>query len=137
MTIFDGRQIMITGGVGDIGLEVAKHFIAKGASVVLADINAVRGLEKAEELGSQASFVQLDVTGEISWQNAMQKVTAHKPLYGLINAAGIFKPGIPFTDLALDIWRQHFNVNLDGTFMGCRFAMRAMAGLPRSGPSSA
>lgn len=126
MTMFDGRQIMITGGVGDIGLEVAKHFIAKGASVVLADINTVRGLEKAEELGPQASFVQLDVTGENSWQYAMEKVTARKSLYGLINTAGIFKPGIPFTDLSLDIWRQHFNVNLDGAFLGCKYGIEAM-----------
>lgn len=126
MTIFDGRQILITGAAGDIGKEIARQFVAKGAKVVLADLDAARGATVAEELGGQARFVSLDVTSEDGWKAAIADVLATGPLYGLVNTAGIFKPGIPFADLSLDVWRQHFAVNLDGTFLGCKFGTEAM-----------
>jgi NAD(P)-dependent dehydrogenase (short-subunit alcohol dehydrogenase family) len=44
-----------------------------------------------------------------------------------VNIAGVFTPGIPFEDMTLAQWRHHMDVNLDGSFMGCRLAMRAMA----------
>jgi NAD(P)-dependent dehydrogenase (short-subunit alcohol dehydrogenase family) len=79
-------------------------------------------------LGEGARFVTLDVTSEESWEKVVDGVVAENgSLYGLVNIAGVFTPGIPFTDMTLAQWRYHMDANLDGTFMGCRFAMRAMA----------
>lgn len=126
MASFDGRQVLITGGAGDIGSEVARAFFERGANVIIADLDADKGQAAVEKLGTDARFVRLDVTSEESWESAMADVLATGALYGLVNAAGIFKPGIPFAEMSLDIWRQHFNVNLDGTFLGCRFGIEAM-----------
>jgi NAD(P)-dependent dehydrogenase (short-subunit alcohol dehydrogenase family) len=124
---FSGKSVMITGGIGGIGMDVARHFLARGAAVVLADINAERGHAAADSLGPGASFVALDVTQEQAWRDAMANVLGrHGSLYALVNAAGIFRPAIAFTELSLETWREHFNVNLDGTFLGCKYALLAM-----------
>ena len=69
----------------------------------------------------------LDVTSEENWMQVIDAITSrHGALNGLVNVAGVFKPGIPFEDMTLSQWRYHMDVNLDGSFMGCRLAMRAM-----------
>jgi NAD(P)-dependent dehydrogenase (short-subunit alcohol dehydrogenase family) len=124
---FEGKTIAITGGIGGIGIEVGRHFLAQGAKVILADIAADHGHAAAESLGSGASFIALDVTQEQAWQDAMAKILSQAgSLYALVNAAGIFKPAVPFTEMSLETWRAHFNVNLDGTFLGCKYGILAM-----------
>jgi NAD(P)-dependent dehydrogenase (short-subunit alcohol dehydrogenase family) len=57
----------------------------------------------------------------------MEKIASNGGALGaVINAAGVFKPGIPFTEMSLDMWRFHFNVNLDGAFLGCKYGILAM-----------
>jgi NAD(P)-dependent dehydrogenase (short-subunit alcohol dehydrogenase family) len=120
-----GKTVLITGGTGGIGMDVARHFLEAGAKIVLADLNREKGEAVAESLGADASFIVLDVTREESWQDAMATL-AGRELHALINAAGVFKPGIPFTEMSLDMWRFHFNVNLDGAFLGCKYGILAM-----------
>jgi NAD(P)-dependent dehydrogenase (short-subunit alcohol dehydrogenase family) len=124
---FAGKTIMITGGAGGIGLGMARHFAERGARIVLADLDPARGAAAAEGVGAAASFVALDVTREEAWQAAIASVLAtHGSIDALVNAAGIFRPGIPFTEMSLATWRDHMNVNLDGTFLGCKFGILAM-----------
>jgi len=124
---FEGKTIVITGGIGGIGIEVGRHLLTLGAKVILADKESDRGQAAVDELGQGASYITLDVTREQAWKDAMSDILAsHGSLYGLINAAGIFKPGVPFTDMSLEIWRDHFNVNLDGAFLGCKYGILAM-----------
>lgn len=124
---FTGKSVMITGGAGGIGQVVAERFVEEGATVLIAERSIEAGTALAARLGGNAAYIELDVTSEESWAQAMAEVrTNHPPLYGLVNTAGIFKPGIPFTELSLDVWRQHFAVNLDGAFLGCRHGIEAM-----------
>ncbi len=124
---FDDQTILVTGALGGIGAEVVRALLDKGARVVLSD-HSDPGKEVQAEFGNRASFSALDVTSEDAWQQVMGEiVTRHGALHGLVNIAGVFTPGIPFEDMTLAQWRRHMAVNLDGTFMGCRVAMRAMA----------
>ena len=119
---FDGKTILITGGSGGIGGEVTRHLMAQGATVVVSD----RTDKPASIAGAQ--FVKLDVTSEDEWIAVIDRVVAeHGSLGGLVNIAGVFTPGIPFEEMTLAQWRYHMDVNLDGSFMGCRLATRAMA----------
>lgn len=118
---FDGKTILITGGSGGIGGEVARHLLAQGAKVILSD--------RVEAPGDVAGalFVKLDVTKEDEWIAVIDGIVAeHGALGGLVNIAGVFTPGIPFEEMTLAQWRYHMDVNLDGSFMGCRLATRAM-----------
>jgi NAD(P)-dependent dehydrogenase (short-subunit alcohol dehydrogenase family) len=119
---FDKHIILITGGRGGIGGEVARHLLDKGATVIVSDRHA----DGEPPAGARA--MTLDVTSESGWEQTIAAIVAeHGALHGLVNIAGVFTPGIPFEDMTLAQWRYHMDVNLDGTFMGCRFAMRAMA----------
>jgi NAD(P)-dependent dehydrogenase (short-subunit alcohol dehydrogenase family) len=121
---FDNQTILITGGLGGIGLEVTRHLIAKGARVVVTNRPGV----DSGATPAGASFTPLDVTSEPDWIRVIEGVVAtHGSLDGLVNIAGVFTPGIPFEDMTLAQWRHHMDVNLDGSFMGCRLAMKAMA----------
>jgi NAD(P)-dependent dehydrogenase (short-subunit alcohol dehydrogenase family) len=125
---FENRTVLITGGLGGIGAEVARHFLARGATVVVSDRRQDDGGAVAE-LGARAAYVSLDVTCEAAWTQVVQGVVAqYGKLDALVNIAGVFTPGIPFEEMTLAQWRFHMDVNLDGTFLGCRTAMAAMAG---------
>jgi NAD(P)-dependent dehydrogenase (short-subunit alcohol dehydrogenase family) len=119
---FENQTILLTGGSGGIGGEVARHLLAKGARVIVSDRHPTG------EVPEGASYVQLDVTSEAGWEKAIDGIVAtHGALGGLVNIAGVFTPGIPFEDMTLAQWRYHMDVNLDGSFMGCRLAIKAMA----------
>jgi NAD(P)-dependent dehydrogenase (short-subunit alcohol dehydrogenase family) len=124
---FDGRIMLITGGLGGIGGQVTRHFLERGATVVVTDRTGKDGAAVAA-FGGNASFMELDVTSESQWNSVVDGVVAaHGKLDGLVNIAGVFTPGIPFEDMTLAQWRYHMDVNLDGSFLGCRCAIGAMA----------
>ncbi|HVY34414.1 MAG TPA: SDR family NAD(P)-dependent oxidoreductase [Caulobacteraceae bacterium] len=121
---FANQTIVVTGGLGGIGLQVTKELLAKGARVIVTD----RQDKPSDALPSGAGYAPLDVTSEEGWAKLVDTVVAeHGALNGLVNIAGVFTPGIPFEDMTLAQWRYHMDTNLDGSFMGCRFAIKAMA----------
>jgi NAD(P)-dependent dehydrogenase (short-subunit alcohol dehydrogenase family) len=124
---FDNKTILVTGGLGGIGGEVVRHFLKEGARVVVTDRPGVDG-SAVTALGANASFMTLDVRSEGGWQETVDAVVAsHGALDALVNIAGVFTPGIPFEEMTLAQWRFHMDVNLDGSFLGCRTATVAMS----------
>ena len=63
---------MITGGAGGLGTAFARHIVARGGSVVLADLLDDEGKQLADELGAQARYTHLDVTDPEQWSAAVQ-----------------------------------------------------------------
>ena len=120
---FQHQTILINGGLGGIGGEVTRHLLAKGARVVVTDFGRT-----PDSLPEGTEFIPLNVASEQDWEQVIEGVVAkHGALNGLVNIAGVFTPGIPFEDMTLAQWRHHMDINLDGSFMGCRFAIKAMA----------
>jgi NAD(P)-dependent dehydrogenase (short-subunit alcohol dehydrogenase family) len=125
-----GRAVLVTGGRGGIGAAIAQELAARGAYVYVAGRPGSPGSEIDEPPAGAAPLrhVELDVSSEDDWAHTVDAIVSESgALYGLVNNAGVLEPAVPFSELSLAEWRRHLAVNLDGTFMGCRFAMRAMA----------
>lgn len=117
---------LITGGSSGLGAACARHFVSLGGNVILADVNVAVGSALATELGSQARFVETDVTNEASVQAALQLAQdTFGGLHGAINCAGILHASrvvgreAPY-DLAA--FTRVIQVNLIGTFNVIRLA---------------
>jgi 3(or 17)beta-hydroxysteroid dehydrogenase len=127
MNQFEKKVALVSGGVGGIGLATASTLVEKGARVMIGDLPSAEGEELAKRMG--AEFVDLDVTSENDWATAVDlAMRRHGRLDVLVNAAGIVGDVVHGTlDLTtLAEWHKVLGVNLDGTFLGCREAMRAM-----------
>ncbi|MEO1642992.1 MAG: SDR family oxidoreductase [Pseudomonadota bacterium] len=126
MSRLNGKTALVTGGARGIGAAIARAFIDEGAKVILTDISDIDGVRKASEIG--ALYHHLDVSSEADWAKAE---TAFPKIDILVNNAGITgfedspAPQDPAT-AALDDWRRVHATNLDGTFLGCRYAINAM-----------
>ena len=105
------KVILITGAAGAIGAAVAKAVKNAGGTAIATDLASAKGMDAA-----------LDVTSEADWQRVAASVEAkHGRLDGLVNADGIAAVGsIEKTDFAT--WRRVLSINLDGTFLGCKYA---------------
>jgi 3(or 17)beta-hydroxysteroid dehydrogenase len=105
-----GKIVLLTGAAGAIGAAIWDAVRDAGGTVIATDVAG----------GNE--IVPLDVTDEAQWQRVIAEVEAkHGRLEGLVNAAGIAVVGsIEKTDFAT--WRRVMAVNLDGTFLGCKYA---------------
>jgi NAD(P)-dependent dehydrogenase (short-subunit alcohol dehydrogenase family) len=127
----DGRVALVTGGASGIGRATCRRLAAEGAKIVVADINEAGGRHTVEEIGGRARFVRLDVAAEPSWEHAVAEVLgAFGRLDILVNCAGIGFTG-SVEDTTLADWNRIVAVNLTGTFLGCKHAVRAMKPLKR------
>jgi 3(or 17)beta-hydroxysteroid dehydrogenase len=111
MPDLDGKIVLISGAAGAVGSAVAAAVKASGGTAIGSDLKAGGGIE-----------VALDVTSEADWQRVTGEVgRAHGRLDGLVNAAGIVALG-NVEKLEFATWRRVLSVNLDGAFLGCKYA---------------
>ena len=85
-----GKVIIITGGASGLGAATARAAHAKGAKVVIADVNEALGTALSTELGG--AFVKCDVTQEDDAIAAVAAAQALGELRGLVNCAGVGTP---------------------------------------------
>ncbi len=126
MARLSGKKGLVTGAGRGIGAAIARAFASEGAHVIVTDIDGTTGETVAREIGGQ--FHRLDVAVEEDWRSVMAEVGA---LDVLVNNAGVtgFENGaVPHDpeNASLEDWRAVHAVNLDGTFLGCKYAIRAM-----------
>ncbi|HLT45421.1 MAG TPA: glucose 1-dehydrogenase [Luteimonas sp.] len=128
----EGRIALVTGAARGIGEAIARAFAAEGARVYLTDIDEEGGAEAALAIGGHAAFLPLDVRSEDAWRRVTQDILdAHGRLDVVVNNAGItgFEgDAVPHDPehASLDAWRAVHETNLDGVFLGCKYAIRAM-----------
>ncbi len=126
MPKLQNKSALITGGARGIGAAIARLFAQEGAQVIIADVDAENGIPLAAELSCQ--FFNLDVSSEKDWDLL---AAAHPVIDIVVNNAGItgFEDGPGPHDpenATLAEWHRVHAINLDGTFLGCRYAIKAM-----------
>ncbi len=130
--------LLITGGGRGIGAAVARLAAAQGWDVA---VNAVRDMASAQAvaaevhaLGRRAVAVQADVSDEAAVQALFARVDAELgPLRGLVNNAGVVDIAQRVDEMSLARWQRMFAINVQGTFLCTREALRRMSTV-RGGP---
>jgi NAD(P)-dependent dehydrogenase (short-subunit alcohol dehydrogenase family) len=126
-----GKQAVITGAAGGIGVVACRMFCAEGASVIGSDLSDEEGRQLEHELrgdGLDFSFVRCDVSSSADVTALADQVRSRfGGLDVLYNNAGVIigKPLIETTD---DDWEHVVGVNLRGTFLTMRALVPFMRG---------
>jgi NAD(P)-dependent dehydrogenase (short-subunit alcohol dehydrogenase family) len=126
-----GKTALVTGAASGIGRAVATRFVAEGASVYFADLNAAGAKEAAAATGSpNAVPLELDVADEPSVEAAFARIAEDGPLDVVVANAGIqlFGQDARVGDLELEVWERTVRVNQRGSFLTLKHAVRALAG---------
>ena len=109
----EGRVALVTGGVSGLGAACAERFGKEGATVVTLDIT-----DGADHV--------VDVTDEAAVEGAVDAVVAaHGRLDIVVNSAGT-PGGGPVHLVSLEEWKRVIDVNLTGTFLVSKHALRHM-----------
>jgi len=134
-----GKVVIVSGGVGGIGLATARAVASAGGSVVVADLDGARAAAVAAELeqqspeGGTAAFlgVAIDVRREEDHaQLVAQTLARFGRIDALIVCAGILrKRGTPpkvLVDVTTDEWDDVIAINLKGVFLANRAVLPTM-----------
>jgi len=121
-----GKNVLLTGGTGGLGLGVTPAVLARGADVTIPYHNA-REVERLKGFLQPADFsrlqlVSLDLTDEAALQklvDAMGRVDV------LIHLAGGFSMGKTH-EYSLEQWQKDFDLNLTTAFLACKHSLRKM-----------
>ena len=123
-----GRVALVTGAAQGFGRAIAGRLSEAGAAVAAVDRQAGRLQRVVADLrgrGRSAMAITADVTDEADVERAVaETVETLDGLHILVNNAGIFSNRL-VESLDLAEFRRIFAVNLDGTYMFTRAAVRA------------
>jgi 3(or 17)beta-hydroxysteroid dehydrogenase len=115
VTRLKDKIVLVTGAAGAIGSAIARAVEEQGGVAITSDLSGQARIDHA-----------LDVTSEGDWLRVIAAIEQKSGrLDGLVNAAGIVAVG-SVEDTGFETWRRVMAVNLDGTFLGCKYAMRLM-----------
>ena len=121
---------VVTGAGSGIGRAVAAALGEAGFSVVLAG-RRQEPLEETASVAAKSGAATLVVPTDVGDASAVDRLFARtRETFGrldlLFNNAGIAGRGVPVEDLSVDEWRAVVDVNLTGTFLCTREAVRLM-----------
>ena len=126
-----GRVALVTGGAGGIGAATAERYLAEGACVVLADINAESLEATSAKLSSRygkdvVRTVMMNVTEEDEVVSAYASAAVD---FGgvdiLVSNAGIASSA-PVEDTTLELWNRNMDILSTGYFLVSREAFKLM-----------
>jgi 3-oxoacyl-[acyl-carrier protein] reductase/meso-butanediol dehydrogenase/(S,S)-butanediol dehydrogenase/diacetyl reductase len=118
------KTVIITGGNRGIGEAITRSFNAHGYDVM---IGARTDTGLAKQLGNKTHFHPADVRNETDHQALINKAiekTGRVDVY--INCAG-FSEWRPVKDVDIDFWNRMIDINLKGTFWGCKAAAEKLS----------
>lgn len=125
----EGKVAIISGGARGQGAAEAKMFAREGAKVVFGDILDEEGQQveaEINETGGDATYVNLDVTDEDSWKNAVDTAVER---YGKVDIL-VNNAGVAFwtfgDDASVEDWDTVMDINAKGVFLGTKAVIPAM-----------
>ncbi|MEH1825331.1 MAG: SDR family oxidoreductase [Nostoc sp.] len=130
MAEFDNKVALVTGGSSGIGRDTALAFAQKGAKVIIASRRVKESKQTVEMIqatGSEAFFVQTDITQAVAVENLINQTVA---TYGRLDYAfnnagteGIIGRAIEQTE---ENWHQIIDTNLKGVWLSMKYQIPQM-----------
>lgn len=123
-----GKTALVTGAGSGIGRQVAGRFAAEGARVVFSDRDFAAAADAAGDSDNTLAL-EMDISSESSVSAGFAKARddGFNPDIVLANAGvQLFGKDAPIADLDLDTWQMTIAVNLTGTFLTLKYAVRSM-----------
>lgn len=109
----DGKRIVVTGGARGIGAEAAAEMRSRGATVVTLDIG-------------DGADLRCDVSDAGRVDAVFDEIGAAGAIDGLLNNAALLVARKDHDEIPLDEWDAMFAVNVKGSFLCARAAVRHM-----------
>lgn len=117
MKQLEGKVAIVTGGAAGFGEGIVRTYVAEGAKVVIADLDAAKGEALAKELGASAVFVRCDVS---SGPDVNALVKACVDTFGtpeiVVNNAGTTHKNSPLMEVDEATFDRMFAVNVKSIF---------------------
>jgi NADP-dependent 3-hydroxy acid dehydrogenase YdfG len=120
-----GSVACVTGGGRGIGRATAEALAARGARVVIGDLDVHHAEEVARNIGPAAVALKLDVADPDSFAAFIAEAERIGPVDLLVNNAGIMRTGV-FAEQTLHTQHRELAINLGGVVTGMRLVLPAM-----------
>ena len=123
------KNILITGGSGGLGSEMARLLASQGATIFILDLDEQKGkavVREIQENGGQAYFYQMNLTDESDWKKVIDdivRIAGHIDV--LVNNAGI-NIRKPIEEMSLEEWNTMMLVNVGSVFLGTKYVLSVM-----------
>ncbi|MDO8569172.1 MAG: SDR family oxidoreductase [bacterium] len=124
MEILKNKKAVITGGSRGIGKAIATEYLKNGAEVFLIarSVNELGETQKELAVFGNVQITTADVSRPDDVERAVKEVAkTFGTIDILVNAAGIYGPIGPVTDVDPGEWKKALDINLFGTFLSVHF----------------
>ncbi|GME48271.1 hypothetical protein FDECE_15961 [Neofusicoccum parvum] len=129
-----GKNAIVTGAAGGVGLETTILMLQEGASVLMTDISAQaleKALAKVHSLGAEQTGKVDTIVADVSKEDDVARVLDAVDAWGgvdvMFNNAGIMHPADGDAEECPDaIWDLTMGINVKGVWYGCKHAVRSL-----------
>lgn len=115
-----GKVALVTGGLGDLGNEMALHLAQAGATVALWDLrskeDAAERVQRVTNAGGRVLYQQVDIADRGQVDATVKELVEELGGLDIVCANAGIVEAMPFLDIPQDNWQKHVDVNLTGTF---------------------
>ncbi|KAL9109754.1 MAG: hypothetical protein Q9227_005623 [Pyrenula ochraceoflavens] len=130
----DNRTIILTGGLGGIGIPLIAALLESGADIAVTDLQADPPREDWESLKTLATshsleltYHRVDVTSAESVKDTFTQIqtSARNPIRGLVCLAGVSQRHDAI-DYPQEEFRRILDINVTGTMLACQAGAKAI-----------
>jgi NAD(P)-dependent dehydrogenase (short-subunit alcohol dehydrogenase family) len=121
-----GKQVLLTGGTGGLGLGVTPAVLAQGAEVTIPYRNP-QDVERLKSIISPADFARIKfIPANLEDEASVDKLISRMiKVDVLIHLVGGFSMGKTHEYSFYD-WKREFELNLNTTFLTCKYSLKSM-----------